>query len=42
MMAEKIKQWYLQKLWTADMVKDAMDAKVITEDEYNDILGISK
>jgi hypothetical protein len=30
-MFEKIKKWYKQGLWTAEMVKKAMDKGIITE-----------
>lgn len=38
-MFEKIKKWYKQGLWTADMVKNAVDKGVITEEQYSEITG---
>lgn len=38
-MFEKIKKWYTQGLWTAEMVKQATRKGVITEDEETGILG---
>ena len=38
-MFEKIKKWYKQGLWTADMVKNAADKGVITEEQYREITG---
>lgn len=37
-MKEKIMKWY-PKLWTKDMVKDAVKKKAITADEYKEITG---
>ena len=41
-MFEKIKKWYSMGLWTEEMVRNAVDKGVITEEEYNEILGITK
>ena len=38
-MKEKIEKWYKQGLWTADMVKNAVDKGVITPEEYEEIVG---
>ena len=37
-MKEKIMKWY-PKLWTLDMVRDAVIKKVITEEEFKEITG---
>ena len=37
-MKEKIAKWY-PKLWTMDMVKDAVEKGAITEAEYTEITG---
>ena len=37
-MYEKIKKWYKQGLWTADMVKDAVTKGILTEDQAKEIL----
>lgn len=41
-MYEKINKWYSMGLWTEEMVRNAVDKGVITEEEYNEILGITK
>lgn len=38
-MYEKIKKWYKQGLWTADMVWTAYKKGVITKGQYNEIVG---
>lgn len=38
-MKEKIKQWYNQKLWTIDMVKNAVVKNVISTLDYIEITG---
>lgn len=38
-MKEKIARWYKQGLWTAEMVKDAVDRGILTEDDYKEIVG---
>ena len=38
-MYEKIKKWYKQGLWSADMVQTAMKKGVITPEEAAEILG---
>lgn len=38
-MFEKIKKWYKQCLWSENMVKNAFNKGVITEDQLNEILG---
>ena len=38
-MKEKIKKWYEQGLWTAEMVRNAVAKGKLTEDEYREIVG---
>ena len=38
-MFEKIKKWYNQGLWNAEMVRNAVVKGVITEKQYKDIVG---
>lgn len=38
-MYEKIKKWYKQGLWTAEMVQTAADKGVITQEQAAEILG---
>jgi hypothetical protein len=38
-MFEKIAKWYSQGLWTEDMVQNAVNKKVITEEEATQILS---
>lgn len=38
-MKEKIARWYKQGLWTAEMVKDAVDRDILTEADYIEIVG---
>lgn len=38
-MFEKIKKWYKQGLWTKDMVRKAVEKKVITKKDYKEIVG---
>ena len=38
-MYEKIKRWYIQGLWTEEMVQKAADKGVITQDEASEILS---
>lgn len=38
-MKEKIKRWYEQGLWTAEMVRNAVVKGKLTEDEYREIVG---
>lgn len=38
-MYEKIKRWYTQRLWTADIVQKAVDKGVITIEQFNDIIS---
>ena len=38
-MYEKILKWFKQSLWTEQMVHNAFDKKVITEEQMNSILG---
>ena len=34
-----VERWYKKGLWTADMVRDAVKAKWITQEECDQILG---
>lgn len=36
-MYEKIKKWYEQGLWTDEMVHEAINKGLITEEEYREI-----
>ena len=38
-MKDKIAKWYKQGLWTEDMVRQAVEKGVITEDEYLEIVS---
>lgn len=38
-MYEKIKKWYKQGLWTADMVRNAVNKGILTEDQAKEILS---
>lgn len=38
-MFEKIKKWYTQGLWTAEMVRNAVLKGVITEEQATEIIG---
>ena len=38
-MFERIKKWYSMGLWTENMVRNAVDKSVITEEQYNEVLG---
>ena len=38
-MKEKIKKWYEQGLWTAEMVRNAVIKGKLTEEEYWEIVG---
>lgn len=38
-MYEKIKKWYAQGLWSAEMVAKAVEKGVITQVQCNEILG---
>ena len=38
-MYEKIKKWYVQGLWTEKMVLNAVEKKVITQEQATEILG---
>lgn len=38
-MAEKIRLWYQQGLWSADMVRRAFEKGVLNEEEYREIMG---
>lgn len=41
-MKEKIERWYAQRLWSAEMVRNAVKKNVLTEDEAAEILGGKK
>ena len=38
-MKEKIKKWYEQGLWTAEMVRNAVIKGKLTEEEHREIVG---
>lgn len=38
-MKEKIAKWYKQGLWTEEMVKQAWEKSILTEEEYLKIVG---
>lgn len=38
-MFEKIKKWYKQGLWNEQMVRNAFNKNVLTEEQMNEILG---
>ena len=38
-MKEKIRKWYQQGLWSAEMVQNAVKKGVLTENDANDILA---
>ena len=39
-MFERIDKWYnVLKIWTKDMVKDAVLKKAITKEQYKEIVG---
>lgn len=38
-MKDKIVKWYKQGLWTKDMVRKAVEKKVITKKDYKEIVG---
>lgn len=40
-MKEKIKQWYRQGLWSAKMVEDAVNKGILTQAQYEQIIGQS-
>ena len=37
-MKEKIKQWYMQDLWSKEMVWDAVERGFLTEKDYIEIV----
>lgn len=37
-MFEKIQKWYIQGLWKAAQVRQAVDKGMLTEEEYNRIV----
>ena len=37
-MKEKIALWYAQGLWTAEMVQNAVEKGLLTQEEANEIL----
>lgn len=41
-MKDKIARWYQQRLWSAQMVHDAVDKGIITEQDYQQIVGGTK
>lgn len=38
-MFEKIKKWYKQGLWTQDMVHNALEKGIISQDQYDEIIS---
>ena len=38
-MKDKIAKWYKQGLWTAEMVQNALEKGIITEEGYREIVG---
>ena len=38
-MKDKIMKWYKQGLWTEQMVRNAFNKNVLTEEEMKEILG---
>lgn len=38
-MKDKIALWYKQGLWTAEMVQQAVDKGILTEADYQEIVG---
>lgn len=38
-MKEKIALWYMQGLWTAEMVQNAVQKSVLTQEEVDKILA---
>ena len=36
-MKNKIKKWYKQGLWTASMIKNAVEKGILTQEEANEI-----
>ena len=38
-MKEKIEKWYKMGLWTSEMVRNAVVKGILTEEEYNEIVG---
>lgn len=41
-MYERIKKWYIQKLWTATMVRNAVGKGIITQDDANEIISMER
>ena len=40
-MRDKIKKWYKQGLWTAEMVANAVAKGIITNEDYAEITGFA-
>lgn len=38
-MKEKILKWYNQGLWTKEQVRNAVEKKVLTVEQYTEIVG---
>lgn len=38
-MKEKIARWYVQGLWTKTMIRNAVEKKVISETNFEEITG---
>ena len=39
-MYDKIKKWYLMRLWTDTQVQNALEKEVITQEQYNEIISM--
>ena len=39
-MKNKIAKWYKQGLWTEEMVRNAVEKGIITEEDYKEIVGV--
>ena len=38
-MYNKIKKWYEQGLWSAEMVQDAVSKGILSQEQANEIIG---
>ena len=38
-MKEKIKKWYMQGLWSKEMVQNAVEKSIITAEDYKENIG---
>ena len=39
-MFEKIKRWYLMRLWTEAQVQNALNKEIITQEQYDNIISL--